>query len=300
VSLLAGASSHSVKEPVNERLTACQGRAAGSAGYYALLVPTELERALAFDDVLHARCAERIVPFRFGRAYFNDSHPRVWYLNGLLVDGTKDVDPGELAAEAELLHTDAGQTHRRCDVPDEAVGARLERFFRRLGWRIDQELVMAHRGGGERVADTSIVNEVAGEDLLPLRRELDRAEPWATDDEIVEEVLDANRLWQEAGNARYFAVRAEGSPVAAAELYSDGRIAQVEAVATLPAYRGRGYASAVVLCAVEEARSTGHNLVFLGADAGDWPKELYTRLGFEEIGRTWSFLRTPARAAVSS
>jgi GNAT superfamily N-acetyltransferase len=262
-------------------------------------VPTQLDRALAFEEVLRTRCAERIVPFRFGRAYFNDSHPRVWYLNGLLVDGTKDVDPGELAAEAELLHTDAGQAHRRCDVPDEAVGARLEGFFRRIGWRIEQELVMAYQRGGNRGADTSTVEEVTGEDLLALRRELERAEPWATDEEIVEEVLDANRLWQQAGNARYFAVRADGSPVAAGDLYSDGKIAQVEAVATLPAYRGKGYASAVVLRAVKEAQAAGHDLVFLTADAGDWPKELYARIGFEEIGRTWSFLRTPAQVPLT-
>ena len=101
-------------------------------------MPSELERTLAFDEALRVRCAERIVPFRFGRAYFNDTHPRVWFLNGLVVDGTKEVDPGELAAEAELLHTDAGQAHRRCDVPHGAVGARLEPFFRRIGWKIER------------------------------------------------------------------------------------------------------------------------------------------------------------------
>jgi GNAT superfamily N-acetyltransferase len=257
-------------------------------------VPTELDRALTFEEAMRARCAERIVPFRFGRAYFNDSHPRVWYLNELVVERAKDVDPGELAAEAELLHTDAGQAHRRCYVPDEAVGARLERFFGRIGWRVEQEVVMAYRGGGDRSVDTAGVEEVAREDLLPLRAEISRAEPWGTDEGVVAEIMDANRLWEAAGNARYFTVRAEGMPVAAADLYSDGRIAQVEAVATLPTHRSLGYASAAVLRAVEEAQAAGHDLVFLEADAGDWPKELYTRLGFEEIGRTWTFLRTPA------
>jgi GNAT superfamily N-acetyltransferase len=263
-------------------------------------VPSELDRALAFEETLRVRCAERIVPFRFGRAYFNDSHPRVWYLNGLLVDGTKDVDAGELAAEAELLHTDAGQAHRRCEVPDEVVGTRLEPFFRRIGWKVDRGLVMVYRGSGERSADTSAVEEVARDDLLPLRGELGLLEDWAENsEEVVAEVLDANRLWEEAGNARYFTVRAHGSPVAATDLYSDGRIAQVETVATLPAHRGRGYASALVLRAVEEAQSGGHDLVFLTADAEDWPKELYARLGFEEVGRTWSFLRTPAQVAAT-
>ncbi len=258
-------------------------------------MPTELDRALAFDEVLRTRCAERIVPFRFGRAYFNDTYRRVWDLNFLLVDGPQEVDPGELAAEAELLHTDAEHAHRRAVVTDDAVGAGLERFFHRLAWQIDRTLVMAHRGGGEGPAATPLVEEVARADLLPFRREIARAEPWATSGSVVDEVVEASSLWEKVGNARYFAVLAGGVPVAAAELYSDGRTAQVEDVATLPGHRGRGYASAVVLRAAEEATAAGHALVFLEADESDWPKELYARLGFEQIGRTWSFLRTPAR-----
>jgi GNAT superfamily N-acetyltransferase len=260
-------------------------------------VPTELDRALAFETALRARCAERIVPFRFGHAYFTDSHPRVWDLNLLLVESRSEIDPGELAAEAELLHTDAGHAHRRADVLDDAVGAGLQRFFRRIGWQVDRGVVMVYRGEGERSADTASVEEVGRDDLLSFRQEVARAEPWATDEEIVREVVDAGALWERAGNARYFAVRVDGAPVAAAELYTDGRIAQVEDVATLPAHQGRGHASAVVLRAVEEALAAGHDLVFLTADAGDWPKELYGRLGFEEVGHTWSLLRRPARVA---
>jgi ribosomal protein S18 acetylase RimI-like enzyme len=260
-------------------------------------VPTELDRALAFEEVLSARSSERIVPFRSGRAYFNDSYPRVWDLNFLRVDGGKAVDPGELAAEAELLHTDAGHTHRRVEVPDENVGARLEAFFRRLGWRIERDAIMVYRGAGERSADTSIVEEVAPEDLVALREEISRAEAWATDEDVLREVLAANRIWGAIANARYFAVRAEGAAVSAADLYSDGRVAQVEDVVTLPDYRGRGFASAVVLRAVEEALSAGSDLVFLVAADDEWPKELYGRLGFEVVGRTWSFLRSPVQIA---
>jgi GNAT superfamily N-acetyltransferase len=260
-------------------------------------VPTELDRALAFEQRLRTRCAERVVPFRFGRAYFNDTFSRVWDLNLLLVDGERLVDPGELAAEAELLHTDAGHAHRRVVVTEDRVGAGLERFFRRLDWRIDRELVMAFRGEGERRADADGVVEVANEDLLLLRTTVARTEPWATDEEVVEEVVAAGALWGTAGNARYFAVTADSAPVAAAELYSDGRTAQVENVATLPEHRGRGYGSAVVARAVQEALAAGHTLVFLTADDDDWPKELYTRLGFEAIGRTWAFLRAPALVA---
>ena len=176
-------------------------------------MPTKLDRVLAFDRALRARCAERIIPFRFGHAYFNDAHPRVWVLNTLVVDGTKDVDPGELAAEAELLHTDAGHAHRRAVVLDDAVGTRLKRFFRRIGWEIEREAWMVYRGQGERVVDTTTVEETTREELLPFREAMARTESWATDDEVVREVLDAGELWQRAGRGRYFAVRADGEPV---------------------------------------------------------------------------------------
>ena len=260
-------------------------------------MPTELDRALAFEKAFATRCAERIVPCRSGHAYFNDSFPHVWYLNYLLVDPAKDIDPGELAAEAELLHTDAGHSHRLIEIPDEALGAGVERFFRRLRWQVDPMALMAYRGEGERAAETAQVDEVSREQLVPFREETARAQPWATSDEVVREVVAAGEIAARAGNSRFFAVQVDGRPVAAAQLNSDGRIAEVDDVATLPEFRRRGYASAIVLRAVEEALAAGHELVFLVAEDEDWPKELYERLGFETIGRTWSLLRTPALVA---
>jgi hypothetical protein len=41
------------------------------------------------------------------------------------------------------------------------------------------------------------------------------------------------------------------------------------------------------------ALSEGADFVFLIADAQDWPKEMYAKLGFEEIGITYEFLVPP-------
>jgi hypothetical protein len=35
-------------------------------------------------------------------------------------------------------------------------------------------------------------------------------------------------------------------------------------------------------------------MILIEADRDDWPRELYRRLGFDEIGRTCAFLRKPA------
>lgn len=77
------------------------------------------------------------------------------------------------------------------------------------------------------------------------------------------------------------------------ELYLDGGTAQIEDVATAERFRRRGLATAVVLSAMEAARSAGADFVFLIADAQDWPKEMYAKLGFREIGITYEFLVPP-------
>jgi hypothetical protein len=40
-----------------------------------------------------------------------------------------------------------------------------------------------------------------------------------------------------------------------------------------------------------EAEAAGADLVFLCCDAGDWPKDLYRRLGFDPVGRYLRFTR---------
>jgi predicted GNAT family acetyltransferase len=97
----------------------------------------------------------------------------------------------------------------------------------------------------------------------------------------------------ERAGARFFVVRVGGEIVAIAELYVLGGVGQVEAVYTLEAYRGRGFGRAVVLAASKAARDRGADLVFLDADDEDWPKVLYGKLGFDDLGRFWSFVKSP-------
>jgi GNAT superfamily N-acetyltransferase len=107
----------------------------------------------------------------------------------------------------------------------------------------------------------------------------------------VDQLLDAKLLIARAVRARFFAVVVGGQVVTYTDLYDDGRTAQIEDVATLAEQRGHGYASAVVLRALQEARQSGCDLVFLAADEDDWPKVLYRRLGFDDLGRYVKFIR---------
>jgi ribosomal protein S18 acetylase RimI-like enzyme len=260
-------------------------------------VSSGLERAVAFEERLREACAERIVPFRFGLAFFNDSFPSMWYLNALRVDESEGATAPQLAAEAERLHSEAGHEHRRVTVLDDHVGTLLAPGFRELGWEVDRFVFMAYRGPGERAVSTEDVDEVGPEEIRAFREETARGQAWATTEEVAGMVVAGDALYARLGGARHFVVCENGEIVSAADLYEDGRTAQVENVETRPAERGRGHASAVILRGVEEALGTEHDLVFLVAEDDDWPKILYTRLGFEPIGHTWAFLRKPAPAA---
>jgi ribosomal protein S18 acetylase RimI-like enzyme len=248
---------------------------------------TELERAAAFEELLRDRCAERVVETRFGPALFNDTLARIWNLNVVRAEHPGDATAQEVAAEVDRVQ--AGLGHRRVILP---LGAEeLERGFRELGWEVDHFLFMVYRGGGEP-AETSHVEEVAPDRLHRLREEIVREWQPDADPATIEEIIAADKLMWRAANSRIFGIVDDGEVVSSAQLYSGERTAQVEEVATLPSHRGRGHAKAVVTKATEEALAGDHDFLFLVADGDGWPKALYNRLGFEEVGSRFAFQRS--------
>jgi ribosomal protein S18 acetylase RimI-like enzyme len=216
---------------------------------------------------------------RFGLAVFDERVPLRYDSNYLLVDELPEaVSAGDLAEEAGRLDRPAVM------IRDQRTAERLAPGFEALGWTIHRGLVMAHRRPPARTADTGLVTEVDEATLRPARRRQLAGEPWATP-AVVEQLLDAKLTIARAMTARFFAVLVDGEVAGYVDLYHDGRTAQIEDLATSKEHRGRGYASALVLHALEEARRAGCDLVFLVADADDWPKLLYDRLGFDELGR---------------
>jgi ribosomal protein S18 acetylase RimI-like enzyme len=241
-------------------------------------VDEDLGRAFALIAAGDMRGA-RTEAARFGVAVFDERVPLRYDSNYLLVDELPEaVSAGDLAEEAERLERPAVM------IRDRRTGERLAPGFEALGWTIHRGLVMAHRRPPARTSDTGRVTEVDEAALRPARRRLLAGEPWATP-AVVEQLLDAKLTVARAMTARFFAVLVDGEVAGYVDLYHDGRTAQIEDLATVEEHRGRGYASALVLRALQEARRAGCDLVFLVADADDWPKLLYGRLGFDELGR---------------
>jgi ribosomal protein S18 acetylase RimI-like enzyme len=234
----------------------------------------ELARAwrfLARGDMAGTRSE----PSGVGTAFYDDEIPLRLDSNYLLVD--RPAEAGEVLGEAARLSL------RMVIVPDSGVGEQLAPVFAERRWLVRRHVLMAQHREPERTADLGIVNEVSEEDLRAARQRVVEGEPWSKP-EIMAQLFAAKHRIAERVTVRYFAVKDGSAVVSYTDLYQDGADAQIEDVGTLPEHRGRGHATAVVLAAIRAAREEGAEFVFLIADREDWPKELYRRLGFDELG----------------
>jgi ribosomal protein S18 acetylase RimI-like enzyme len=239
-----------------------------------------LARAYAFLDRADM-AGERREPSSVGTAVFDDAVPRRLDSNFLRVE--RQADPETAQAEAERIG------RRMIFVPDSELGERLVPHFQERGWLARRHVVMAQLRDPEREADLSLVTEVEEPELRAARHQVVTGQPWAAP-EVMAQLFAGKELIGRRVRARYFAVVLDGEVVSYTDLYQDGADAQVEDVGTLHEHRERGYASAVVLAAIAAARADGAQFVFLVADLEDWPKELYRRLGFDELGYFLKFI----------
>ena len=252
---------------------------------------TELERCVDFVVRLADRAAKTKEPSRYGVAHLNAALPRVWSRNYLFADrDLSGVTAIELAAETARILGAAGLTHRKVELVDEEAGGRLEPEFRELGWQVECDVIMVARRDLDRGVDTSIVDEVSIDELVPVWSVGWQTDPRVQDDEVVRQLVENRRVMSAAVDTRFFAGYADGEIGSYCELYYEPDIGQIEDVFTLERFRKRGLARATVTRALDASREAGHDLTFLIADRDDWPKELYAKLGFDEIGRIWEFL----------
>jgi ribosomal protein S18 acetylase RimI-like enzyme len=234
----------------------------------------------------------RTVDSPFGVGVLEPSLPLRHDSNYLLVDRLPlGTGAQGLADEAERILGGAGLKHRAVMCFDAGLGERLEPQFQELGWNVRRHIWMAQLREPEKSADLSMVEEVAEADLRPGRTAEIIQYPWGSE-EVAQQLMEAKVLLADRATTRFFGVRVDGEIVSWSDLYVAQGVGQVEDVATKEAYRGNGFATAVVLRATQEARAEGADLVFLVADGDDWPKELYGKLGFDTVGRLTKFFLT--------
>jgi GNAT superfamily N-acetyltransferase len=252
----------------------------------------DLTRAFEFERRWFERCSTRLERFEFGVAYLDEDYRQRYFSNFLLADRKLNGASVEALIEAaELILGEAGCEHRLIILRDERWAERSAPAFRALGFTTSREVTMTHRRDPDRDADLP-VELVPFAVVRPLIEEMYREDPNVPDD-VALLFTEQHGKYERVAGARFFVARIDGLLAGNCELYQDGDEAQVEHVGTLERFRGRGVARSVILRAVQAARDAGARHVFIVTDEEDWPRHLYTRLGFDQIGRTWEFLRPP-------
>ncbi|SEH03419.1 Acetyltransferase (GNAT) family protein [Nonomuraea solani] len=296
-----------------------RGPIAGRAG-----AAGDLARALDFQHAFARRKAPRQAQVPGGFAVLDDRFPGSYDDNKLIIstpeafaapDGLGDPrgpggsgDPGGLGGAGEfgdlagssgaevvrglLEATDevlAGRKHRMVCVDDDRLGTALAPAFEAAGYERETNLLMAFRG---RIPhDPPPAERLGLEELMSvLRRDWRHTLPQAPDEVIEGLALRVESRLRGADEVGFWGVRAPDGEIAArADLYMQGGAAQIESVFTGEAHRGKGHARTLMTALLAQAAEA--ELIFLVADADDWPLRFYTRLGFEPLGRTHTFLR---------
>ena len=256
----------------------------------------DLRRSLDFERRLAGSVCDELIELPWGVAGFSEEVDILWDHNFVRVDSNDAPPANELIDFADRLHHERGRRFRSIPVFDAAAAERLRPTFDELGWHRDGVVVMVHRRAPDKrlaVVDTRECNEETIRELRDRLRHEEQEDDADVTAEVVEQWGRVDVLAQPYAATRWFAAFDEGLPVSLCEVYSDGRTAQIEDVATLESHRNRGFARANVLAALEAAQRD-HDLVFLVAAEDGWPKTLYGKLGFDEVGRWDHFvLRNP-------
>lgn len=242
-------------------------------------------RLLDFELGLAAAVADDVVEADWGRAILCPSLPRVYDASLLSIE-VPGLEMREVVSLADELLGGAGIPHRTVLVADEAESARLAGELEQApGWKAEWiDYMVWERECRRRPA--AEVREAGIERAAALRAEL--IAEWLPEGrgggvETVAQLVELGRRDGPVAGDRWFLAPA-AEPAAACCLLGDGAIGQVEDVGTLERARGQGLAQAVVLAALAASQAAGHELTFIAADAEDWPRLLYNKLGFRKVG----------------
>lgn len=225
-------------------------------------------------------------PVSLGVLHRNDRFPHLYWQNFLSVDPTRELRADVLIAEADRLFGDLPIRHVL--VADAEAAERLRPGFLGGGYREGVLVTMVLRRPTDRQPPAACLVELGAAELAPAVEAYVQGGVRAGDEETVREL---GGLKEELGRhgVRFLAARVEGEVAGWCEVRRYEMGGQVEDVVVLEPFRGRGLARALVCAAVERLQRDGCDPVFVVADDKDTVKDLYRRLGFDDVRRTWSF-----------
>jgi ribosomal protein S18 acetylase RimI-like enzyme len=246
-------------------------------------------RAWEFDRELQERGAARVQRFDRGAALYNDSLPRVYDCNFVRVDDADGLDADGAVRLADSLQGDL--RHRKLVLPDSAQT--VARELTRRGWSRARIATMEYIGDGD----------------LPAAQDAEQVDPRAIrgaregaladrDPDLTRQIAEYTERLAAANDGRVLAAFAEGEVGAFCALFERDGVGEIDEVTTLDRFRKRGLGNAVVTAALRTSLAHGNTMTFLNADADDWPKRWYERLGFSEVGLRYEVWRVAPRSQV--
>jgi ribosomal protein S18 acetylase RimI-like enzyme len=256
--------------------------------YAACVVSSEVDEVIGAFRRAEATGADETGAWSGGVWIRTRSLPLVYDANRVIVlEHGFGMSMEEVSAAADDIQ--AGLPNRIIEFVECAGSTNLAAGLARAGWIEEPLGVMIRRRHPDRSVDTSAVRVVDQAAMGPARTESMTEESWALGDAVAQVREKQERVGRMLPTT-HLAVLDGTRVVSYCEVFDLGEgVAQIESVATLPAFRDRGYARAVVTRALELTRD--HRLVFLNMDPGDWPRQLYAKLGFDVVGKVLRFRR---------
>jgi GNAT superfamily N-acetyltransferase len=246
-----------------------------------------LRRAVRFEQALADRMATRVDRTAYGVARLSPDVPSVYSAN--LVEVTRPAAPVEVLSDVEARFAAHGLRHRRVTTAVPEVAWALAPALHDRGWAAERTVVMVH---DRRTAPASSPLRVGPVDLdrwLAHRRAVVAAEGWGRDPAVQEQVLALDRRRDDRIGVTWVL---DDDGAAGCRVDRHGTVAQIEEVNVLAEARGAGRGTALMAAAMAVCADAG--LLFLVADADDWPQRWYARLGFRPVGSGWGWTRLPA------
>lgn len=260
----------------------------------------ELAAALRLDRDICLRASQETIELPEGFVVRHPGLPNVHHLNAVLLAAplAAHLDASGIAALAEQWL--GPLRHRYVVLDDGEAGERLAPELLARGWERRRTVFMIFRGDPAAAPADPRARELTEAELQALQLAIFEQADFGPDTspELAALMAAAQQALRAGTAARRFGAGKDGELQSMCSLFLDPdsagvRVAMVEEVATLPAYRERGLAKAVVSAALRAAGQWDAQLITVPADADDWPQLLYAKLGFEPVGTQVSFtLRT--------
>lgn len=232
----------------------------------------------------------RAVDAPWGRAHLDVSLPHCYDRNFLWIhEGGPGIDGPAVHAEAYRVLGGEGLGHLRI-VAEDPLARTLAPALAGFGYREERHVVMAYSASSAPATASPVEpDEISADELAGAYERWLRTDPAVRDvgedDAVRRELVEHQRTFGSAGAAESIvAARAGGRIVAWAKTWQRDGVAQVEDVVVQHDQRGAGLGRAVVTAATLKALEASPSLLFIVADADDWPKQLYARLGYEPVG----------------